>query len=435
MVNRLIDKIGRALLGNSLWLFIDKIVRLLVGLFIGVLVARYLGPEKTGIWNYCLAIFTFFILFPSLGLEYVTPRELVNRKEKAEQILSTVLGLKLLGATVGIVAATLFMGAIKGFDSQLVKFVFLLTSGYLFQSFDTIDYYYQSKLKQKKSVIARMIAFLIVSVYKFWLVQSGASLIWFVASSTIEFAIAAIGLVISFKGSPISLKLSAFNLDTAKSFLKDSIVFSISAFVIVLYYKIDQVMITEMLGEEQNGIYAVAIRIYELFIFLPSVLVSSFLPIITEKYKANVKEFKTTLKQLYTILTYLAIICTLGVWFLGPIVMDVLYGEAYYGSGEVLQYIGLGFYAVFMGMGTGNYLIIRNKKRFVLIKSLIGLALNVLINLIFIPFLGLKGAVLASIASNVVSTFLILFIKDNHNHMSLILSPFDLKSIHRFIKY
>ena len=149
MINRLIDKVGRKLLGNSMWLFIDKIVRLLVGLFIGVLVARYLGPDQVGLWNYCLAIFTFFILFSSLGLDYVTPREFVNNKQEQEKILNTTLFLKFTGATLGILFSTLFMGFFKGFDSHLIPLIFILTTGYLFQSFDVIDYYYQSRLEQK----------------------------------------------------------------------------------------------------------------------------------------------------------------------------------------------------------------------------------------------------------------------------------------------
>ena len=436
MINRLIDKIGRALLGNSLWLLVDKGLRLVVGLVVGVMVARCLGPERMGVWNYCIAIFTFFILFPSLGLEYVSPREFVNQKRSEDRLLTTAVGLKFIGATVGIVLASLFMGVLKGFDSNLVLFVFILTTGYIFQSFDAIDYYYQSKLQQKKSVIARVLAFLLVSVYKIILVKSDAALIWFVASSTLEFALAAVGLLISLKNADVSLKFSLIDWKLGKSLLKDSIVFSISAFVIVLYYKIDQVMVTEILGEKQNGIYSVAIRIYEIFIFLPSVLATSFLPTITEKFKnKDDKEFKTGLKQLYALLTYGAIVLSVAVWFIGPPVMDFLYGEQYTGSGEVLQYISLGFYAVFIGMGTGNYLIITNRKRFVLIKSLIGLGMNVLINLLFIPILGLKGAVLASVSSNLISTFLILFLKDNHSQFKLILSPFNIAYVRRFIKY
>ena len=435
MINRLIDKIGRKLLGNSMWLFIDKLVRLIVGLFIGVLVARYLGPERMGIWNYCIAIFTFFIIFPSLGMEYISPREFVNRKEEAEKLLNTVLKIKFVGATLGIVFSVLFMGLFKGFSSYLIPLIFILTSGYLFQSFDVIDFYYQSRLEQRKAVIARMVAFLFVSGYKFYLVQSDAPLIWFVASSTIDFGIGAIGLLYSFKKSPIRLRITLFDWKLAKELLKDSLVFSVSALVIVIYYKVDQVMITEMIGGQENGIYSIAIRIHELFVFLPAVLVSSFLPVITQKYQENDLEFKASLKQLYTVLTYLAIVFTIGVWVLGPFVMKFLYGEEYNGSGEILQYAGLGFYSVFMGMGIGNYLIIRNKKRFVLLKSLIGLVVNIVLNLWLIPKMGINGAIIASIVSNFISTFLILTMKDNHSHLSLILSPFNVSSIRRFIKY
>jgi O-antigen/teichoic acid export membrane protein len=435
MINRLIDKIGRKLLGNSMWLFIDKLTRLIVGLFIGVLVARYLGPERMGIWNYCIAIFTFFIIFPSLGLEYISPREFVNRKTEAENLLNTVLKLKFIGATFGILFSILFMGLFKGFSSYLIPLIFILTSGYLFQSFDVIDFYYQSKLEQKKSVIARVVAFLFVSGYKFYLVQSDAPLIWFVASSTIDFGIGAIGLLYSFKNSPIRLRVTLFDWKLAKQLLKDSLVFSVSALVIVIYYKVDQVMITEMIGEQENGIYSIAIRIHELFVFLPAVLVSSFLPVITQKFQKNEVEFRASLKQLYSVLTYLAIIFTIGVWFFGPFVMNLLYGEDYSGSGQILQYVGLGFYSIFMAMGIGNYLIITNRKKFVLFKSLIGLGVNVTLNFWLIPIMGITGAVLASIISNFISTFLILIMSNNHSHFALILSPFNISSIRRFIKY
>ncbi|MFB1022887.1 MAG: polysaccharide biosynthesis C-terminal domain-containing protein [Vicingaceae bacterium] len=115
--------------------------------------------------------------------------------------------------------------------------------------------------------------------------------------------------------------------------------------------------------------------------------------------------------------------------------MNLLYGEDYSGSGQILQYVGLGFYSIFMAMGIGNYLIITNRKKFVLLKSLIGLGVNVTLNFWLIPIMGITGAVLASIISNIVSTFLILIMSNNHSHFALILSPFNISSIRRFIKY
>ena len=194
-------------------------------------------------------------------------------------------------------------------------------------------------------------------------------------------------------------------------------------------------MITEILGEEENGIYSVAVRIYELFMFLPAILVGSFLPIITKNFKLSEKDFRASLKQLYTILTYFAIVSSLGAWLLGPTIMHFLYGEEFEGSGAALQIIGLGFYPVFLGIATSNYLIVRNYKLLNLVRSAIGLIVNVLLNLLLIPKIGIIGAAWASVISNFISTLCILFVKDNHQHWKLFLSPFNLNSIQRFIKY
>ncbi|MGY6561890.1 MAG: flippase [Luteibaculaceae bacterium] len=436
MFTRLIDKIGRQLLGNSFWLLVDKVARLFFGLVVGVLVARYLGPANLGLWNYGLAIFTFFTVFPSLGLEYTTARELVKADTESQgKIISTVLFLKFLGAIVGITIAVSAIYVLKGSTDILFPIVFILTLGFLFMTFDAFDYYFQSKLIQKRTVTAKLSAFLVVSGYKAVLIWINAPLLWFVWSSTIEFFIAAVGLLYVFNSLPNRPRLAKPNLHLAKKLLKDSTPFAASAILVLIYYRVDQVMITELLGEEQNGIYAVAVRIYELFMFLPTVLVSSFLPVITKKFQESEKEFKTTLKQLYAILTYAAILSSLAVWFLAPWIMNLLYGASFSGSGAALQVIALGFYPVFLGIATGNYLIVRNLKGFNLLRSFIGLSINVALNFWLIPIYGIVGAAIASVISNFASTVLIIFLKDNHNHLGLMLSPFNVASVKRFLKY
>jgi PST family polysaccharide transporter len=436
MITRIINKIGRQLLGNSFWLLVDKVSRLFAGLIIGILVARYLGPTNMGLWNYGLAIFTFFTVFPSLGLDYITARELVNEsEEKQGKIISAVILLKIIGALLGIFLSVLTLSFFKGFDDIQVKITLILTLGFIFMAFDGFDYYFQSKLIQKNTVIAKLSAFLLVSGYKAALIYFSAPLLWFVWSSTIEFLLTSLGLIYLFfnlKGRPV---LSLPDIKQIKLLLRDSLPFAASAILILVYYKIDQIMITEILGEKQNGIYAVAVRIYELFMFIPAVLVSSFLPVITQKLKEDEKEFKTKLKQLYAILTYFAIAASIGVWVLGSPLMLTLYGTEFEGSGEALKVIGLGFFPVFLGMATGNYLIARNFKKFNILRSAAGLVVNIFLNLWFIPKYGIVGAAIASVVSNFVSTFLILFLKDNHNHAKLFLSPFDIASVKRFLKY
>ena len=99
----------QAIVGNSGWLFADKILRMIVGLFVGAWVARYLGPEQYGLWNFSIAFTALFGAFASLGLDSIVVRELVNHPERENELLGSVFILKLI---VGIVAILISIVAI-----------------------------------------------------------------------------------------------------------------------------------------------------------------------------------------------------------------------------------------------------------------------------------------------------------------------------------
>lgn len=435
MVHRLIEKIGKDLLVNSSWLLIDKVVRLCIGLVVGVLVARYLGPEKIGLWNYGLAIFTFFSVFSSLGLESVAPRELVQRKQEQLEIVWGVWFLKGMGAILGICFSTLFVFLFKGGDTALLVIVFVLTLGYLFQSLDVVEYLMQAKLTQKKSVIVKIVAYLIIAGYKYALIISDASLLWFAASSTLEFLLVAIGYVYLFSKQNLGKGWVLPKFKFFKKLLGDSIPFAASALIILLHSRADQVIIAEILGEFQNGIYSVSIRVYELFVFIPAALTASFLPVLSAQLKEGGKPFVTTLKQLYSLLTYAALFLTGFLWFLGPWVMDFLYGSEFEGAGSVMQLLGLGLYPTFIGVATGSYIVVRNLKKLSLYRSALGLVVSLCLNFLLIPKMGVEGAAVAKVVSALATVGLLLFIPNTHQHFKLLLSAFDFASIKRFIKY
>lgn len=59
-------------------------LRMVVGLFVSVAVARYLGPEGFGLFNYVLSIVALVSTFNHLGL-----RELVKFPERRNEIIGT----------------------------------------------------------------------------------------------------------------------------------------------------------------------------------------------------------------------------------------------------------------------------------------------------------------------------------------------------------
>ena len=81
---------------NTSWLFGEKILRMVVGLFVGVWVARYLGPEQFGLFSYAQSFVGLFTAIAGLGLDSIIVRELVKDESKRDALLGTAFRLKLI---------------------------------------------------------------------------------------------------------------------------------------------------------------------------------------------------------------------------------------------------------------------------------------------------------------------------------------------------
>lgn len=434
MLGKLVDKIGVQLIGNSIWLLVEKILKLGIGLYVGVKVARYLGPEGMGLWNYGISLYVFFYCFSTLGLDYTGPRDFLLNKKQDSVTFSNILVLRLFGAIAGMILPLVYFSLFEGPDSRMFLIMLILTSAFLFQVFDVIEYYFQAYLKSERTVIAKLIAFIIVAGYKLYLVKIQASLLIFITSSTIEFLLAAIGLILAWTFYRNKIPLGKVDWSIMPKMLKDSLPFSIAAILAVLHFRVDQVIITGLLDEKQNGIYSVAVRILELILFLIAVILPSFLPVLTDNFKKNHEAFVSKLRQYYSLVTWLSIVSMLVAIIVAKPLMLFLYGEKFQGSGEILQILALCLYPMLMGLALSNYLIVTNQRKFNIIRIGSGLLLNVALNFWLIPKIGIEGAAFSSILSNTLSSLLIVFFPSKHNHAQLFLHSFNLKNILKSFK-
>ncbi|MDW8002825.1 MAG: flippase [Deltaproteobacteria bacterium] len=274
------------------WLTFDKVFRLGVGLFVMGWIARYLGPEQFGLWNYAIAFTSLFSAFATLGLDGIVVRELVKYPEKTEELLGTAFVLRLIG---GLIAFGLSIGGaflLGNTDTLTLSLIALSAGGFVFQAFTVIDYYNQAKIMSKYTVWAQNGAFLIVSVTKVALVTIKAPLVAFALAGLAEILLGSSFLLVFFlKNSSLSIKTLNFNFQLAKSLLKDSWPLMLSGIAIMVYTRIDQVMIKEMLGDREVGLYSAAVRMSEICYFIPVIVVSSIFP--------KIVEFKNNSQQLY----------------------------------------------------------------------------------------------------------------------------------------
>lgn len=400
-------------LKNTSWLFFEKILRMAVGLFVGVWVARYLGPERFGLFSYAQSFVGLFVAFSTLGLDGLIVQELVKNKHQTNTILATSFWLKVFGGLITI----LFLSIAVNFtnhDNYTNKIIFIIASSVIFQSFNVIDFYFQSKVLSKYIVFTNAFSLLLSSLIKVFLILNNAPLIAFVWVVLFDNIILALGFVyFYFKTNKTNLTLKfSFNTTIALSLLKKSWPILFSAILVGAYMKVDQIMIKHMLNNASIGQYAAAVRLSEIFYFIPLLVSSSLFPAIINAKKISTKLYFQRLQNLYTLLIWIAIAIALPISFLSDFIINLFYGDTFLLSSKVLLIHIWSGVLVFFIVARHKWILLENLQKYELLINFTCMSLNILFNYILIPKFGIYGAALATLFAYFISSIVMcLFIQ------------------------
>jgi polysaccharide transporter, PST family len=168
---------------------------------------------------------------------------------------------------------------------------------------------------------------------------------------------------------------------------------------IAVYMRIDQVMIRELLGEQRLGVYSVAVRISELWYFIPGAIMAAALPRLTRSFEQGMAAYETELRYWIRLMMMIALPAALGLSLLSGLVVQTLFGPAYADAGPVLSVQAWAGVFVAIGVATGPWFINTGLLRFGLYQACIGAIVSVALNFLLIPRFGLMGASFAMVAS------------------------------------
>ena len=385
---------------NTSWLFAEKILRMTVGLFVGIWVARYLGPEQFGLLSYAQSFVGLFTAFATLGLDGIVIRELVKDESRVNELLGTAFWLKVVGAFLVLGFLAIAVNFTSN-DTATNYLIFIIASATIFQSFNVIDMYFQAKVMSKYVVYANVISLFLSTLVKIALILNEAPLMAFAWVVLFDSFVLAMGFIYFYikNNSELIIKNLTFKRETAASLLRDSWPLILSGIVISIYMKIDQVMIKEMLGSEAVGQYAAAVRLSEAWYFIPIVITSSLFPAIINAKKVSEELYYARLQKLYDLMVWMAIAIALPMTFLSDWVVELLYGGQYNEAGGVLMiHIWAGVF-VFLLVSSGRWFIIENLTRLALLRNLIGAIINIILNYFFIKLFGIVGAAYSTLIS------------------------------------
>jgi len=389
----------RSIISNTGWLFADKIIRMGAGLLVGVWVARYLGPDRFGLLSYAGAFAALFAAIATLGLDGIVVRNIVREPESRDTTLGTAFVLKLIGGSASFLLTLGAVFLVRPADPLTQWLVGLAAAGTLFQSLDVIDFWFQSQVLSRYTVYAKNAAFLLVAVAKVVLILVQAPLIAFAWAGCAEIALGAAGLVLAYRNTGRSLGEWRVDTTLARDLLRDSWPLILSGIVIMVYMRIDQVMLGQMAGDREVGVYSAAVRLAEVWYFIPMSIVSSVFPSIVEARSAGDGPFYRRLQKLYNLMAFLGYAVALPVTFLAGPVIRLLFGAAYDSAGPMLALLIWAGLFTNLGVARSTFLTAMNWTRVHFLTVSLGCVINVVLNLLLIPRYGGMGAVAASCAA------------------------------------
>ncbi|MCZ0305635.1 flippase [Escherichia coli] len=384
----------RKIINNAGWLLFDKFARLVFGLLVGVWVARYLGPATYGDLAYVITMISFFQVIALLGMDSILVRDIANDRAKANEILGSALVMRLCAGILCLLFVVMVSWLLNGYNTAIMT---LLAGGSLiFQCADTIDIWFQSQSQSKRTVISKLFSYTITNILRIVCILTNCPVWAFAVLLSVDAALSSIALCFAYRTFKTQYTWKPV-LHKCKTILLESWPFLISGLSITLYMRVDQILIKNLIGESELGIYAASLQFSTLWNFVPLTLSVSLAPYVARKKKEGVREYYNVLKRIFLLFSFIGWGITVFVSALSPFIVEIMLGDKYLNGVGVLAIHVITNLFICLGVAQSLWIVNERKGYLVIYKSLTGLVVCFACNYLLIPVYGIKGAAISAV--------------------------------------
>ena len=395
----------RKILTNVAWATMGKVVNMAGALFVGILVARYLGPEQYGLMNYVISFVMLFTVVSSFGLDNIEIRELAKKPEERHAILGTCFGLRWAFSLLAflLIVVTLIVRQTDAFTTTMI----LVYSSTLFlQNFNVIRNYFFSIVKNEYVVKTEVFRTLIGAAIKIFLLMMKAPLALFIIATAFDALLIASGYSIAYRR--IVGKISQWHFDRQRvAFLvKESFPLVLSGAAVIIYQRIDQVMIGDMIDSESVGYFATAGKFLDIILFVPMVLTQTIAPLLVSQREVMPKEeFMKKKIQFVGMVVWCSILLSLLFSLCSRLFILMTFGMEYMAAVPVLKIMSWKTVGMALSFSAGQIIIMEGIQKYAVIRNLMGCVACVGLNLIALPRYGIIGSAWVTIITTSITGF------------------------------
>lgn len=413
-------------LKNTSWIMIGKAVQMILSFVTIFFMARYLGPTEYGSITYTYTYVGLFIQICALGTNDVLVKELLDKKDKNNEIVGTTIVFRFISSLVSILIIYLITTIM--YDNKVLVILTLLQAvSLIFQSFECIIYFYQSRMLADKTAKINIIAYTLTAIFRIVCLIIKKDVRWFAFAVSLDYIVVAIFLLIIYMKEGNKLK---FSFNVGVDILKKSWHYLFAGVMIAIYTQTDKLMLGKMLGETSVGYYSAATQLTNAWPFVLLAIIDSARPIIIELYSVDKEKYKKKIRQLYASIFYIGLFVALIFTIFSGLIIKIIYGADYADSSIVLKIVAWNTIFAYFGTSRTIWLQCENKLKYEKLLSFIGAITNIVLNYILISYFGIIGAAIAFTLTQIITNFVSVYlIKETRENAILIIDAIRLKDV------
>lgn len=389
------------------FIFSEKILRLAVGYFLSVFIARKVGVEGYGQFSFVIAFGALLNPLFIMGGEEHSISYLSNRDDNKGSRLGKLFGIRLMGTILGILITVLYVLS-GSFSEELSKWILIYMLCFLLKPYEIIADYFLAKHEIFGVSQARNISFLLSSGLKIWALYQGLDWKAFVIISAVETLVSLFIYIIIYQWrykNILTWFRDVFTIEGQE--LKEALKIMFIGFVVISIGRIEYFLVEYRLDKAAIGHFSVIAKLMEIFQIVPFTLLMVYYPVLCTK-----KQNRQEVELLYSMISVIILFVSLFVYFGGELFVGLIYGEKYQLVSSVIKYFWVFFAVSIVNLMRFRVFISRESINIYLIYMILYIVTSIGINLTMLNDWGIVGLAKTSLIAFVIANFIFILLSE-----------------------
>jgi len=410
MFSKLISKhITKAELSNAFSLISSNIFKYAINIFISVIVVKYLGASLFGAFSYVNSITSIISVFSGLGLQSIVVKEIILKQKPLGEILGSSFFLSFTSGFIAALIQVILIFIINPSEKIIIYLSLINSFIFLFDTLKIYTYYYEAEVKSR--IVARVnnATLIITTLLKILAVYFNRGVYSIALIYVLDYVISGLLILFIFSKNELPLRSLKVKKNVCLDLLRKSSPLILSGLFIGVYMRIDQVLIKNLLGNGEAGIFAVVVRLTEIWYFIPVIIQTTLFPGILKKHQLDFSKSSEAQFRLYKILISFSLFVIFFTTILGPFFIRILFGPNFITATKPLIISIWALLFVSIGVARNAFILSNNLNKLYLYSTLIGAIANIALNLLLLKTFGIVAASITTIISYFISAHLSSF--------------------------